>query len=133
MEFRTFERDHLDGVIRLCRTEGWESYFADPERTFQALSAPGVITIVAVENNGVLGFAQVLTDGAIRAYLANMVVTPHRRGSGIGRGLVEGAFARLNAVYVDLLSTGAADGFYERFEHRCFHGYRIYPPRDARG
>ncbi len=74
LEFRTFERRDLNDVIGLCKAERWESYVVDPERTYRALSAPGVITVVAVEKGKVLGFAQSLTDGAIRAYLANMVV-----------------------------------------------------------
>ena len=82
MEFRTFERQHLDGVIRICKAEGRESYY-DPERTFRALSGAGVITVVAIETQTVLGFAQVLTDGAIRAYLANMAVVSGRRARGL--------------------------------------------------
>ena len=127
MEYLPFERRHLDGVIRLCEAEGWQSYLADPERTFNALSSPGVITLVAVDEGNVVGFAQVLTDGAIRAYLANMAVASERRGSGIGRQLVRVVLSRITAVYMDLLSTGDADGFYERFRHRRFPGFRIYP------
>lgn len=127
MELRTFERAHLDGVIRICGVEGWDSYTGDAERTFRALSSSGVVTVVAVENDEVLGFAQVLTDGAIRAYLANMVVAKDRRGSGIGRKLIEAAFDRVTAVYVDLLAADDATGFYERFRYQKLPGYRLYP------
>jgi len=84
-----------------------------------------VITVVAIEDGKVLGFAQLLTDSAIRAYLANMVVDSSRRRSGIGRRLVEEVFARCNAVYIDLLSTDGAGAFYETFPHQRFPGYRL--------
>jgi predicted N-acetyltransferase YhbS len=130
MELRTFERQDLDDIIGICKAEGWESYY-DPARTFRALSATGVITVVAVENQAVIGFAQVLTDGAIRAYLANMAVTSEQRGKGIGRQLIKEAIARLDAVYLDLLSTGDANGFYERLEHRRLPGYRLFWPKQV--
>lgn len=127
MEYVPFERQHLDGVIRLCEAEGWQSYLADPERTFSALSSPGVVTVVAVDEGQVVGFAQVLTDGAIRAYLADLAVASERRGSGIGRQLVRVAFSRIRAVYMDLLSTADAEGFYQRLRHHRLPGFRIYP------
>lgn len=130
MEFRSFERQDLEGVIGICKAEGWESYY-DPERTFRALTGAGVVTIVAIENSAVLGFAQVLTDGAIRAYLANMGVVAERRNQGIGRQLIKESFARLDAVYMDLLSADDATEFYERFEYRRLPGYRLFPSDPA--
>jgi ribosomal protein S18 acetylase RimI-like enzyme len=127
MEIRAFERRDLQQVIRLCEAEGWESYCADAERTFRALSATNVICLVVAEGDQVIGFAQCLTDGAIRAYLANMAVVAERRGSGIGKMLVNEVLARCHAVYLDLLSADAAQGFYATFPHRTIPGYRIYP------
>ncbi len=126
VEFRTFERRDLNDVIELCKAEQWESYVSDPERTYRALCGPGVITVVAVEEDDVLGFAQLLTDGAIRAYLANMAVVAGKRRSGIGRRLVREVFARSTAVYIDLLSADGSSQFYEGFEHRQLPGYRLY-------
>lgn len=42
---------------------------SDAERAVRALTAPGVVTVVAVAGEEVVGFAQVLTDGEIQAYL----------------------------------------------------------------
>ena len=69
IEIRRFRSEDLDAVVGLCSAEGWDAYVTDPERTCHALSAAGVITVVAVEDGNVWGFAQLLTDGAIRAYL----------------------------------------------------------------
>src|SRR6266481_9476219 len=99
-EFRMYERRDLNDVIRLCEAERWESYIEDPERTHRALSSPGVITVVAAKEGTAIGFAQLLTDGAIRAYLANMEVAASERGSGIGRRLIQEVFARSYLAYM---------------------------------
>jgi ribosomal protein S18 acetylase RimI-like enzyme len=126
MECRRFEVGDLDAVIELCAAEGWESYTADAERTCRALSATGVITVVAVEGGKVCGFAQLLTDGAIRAYLANIAVAASRRGTGIGRRLISELFIQASPVYIDLLSTESAASFYDVLPHRRMPGYRLY-------
>ena len=126
VEFRRFQAEDLEEIIDLCKPEGWDSYTADPERTFRALSAPGVITVVAVESGHVCGFAQLLTDGAIRAYLTNIVVAASMRGVGIGKRLVNELFVRAKPVYIDLLSTEGATSFYDTLPHRRLAGYRIY-------
>lgn len=125
-EVRRFLPADLDGVIELCRAEGWESYSADQQRTLRALTGPGVITIVATREQEVCGFAQMLSDGAIRAYLANIAVAARWRGIGIGRRLIEQLFAEAGPLYVDLLATEAAGRFYETMRHRRLPGYRIY-------
>jgi ribosomal protein S18 acetylase RimI-like enzyme len=104
INYERFARHHLDGVIELCRGEGWDSYLQDRERTFRALSAPGVITIVVTNGGAVCGFAQILTDGEIRAYLTDVAVSADARRQGIGTRLIEEAFARAGARYLDLLS-----------------------------
>jgi hypothetical protein len=38
---QSFTRAHTPGVIDLLAAEGWDTYTVDPERTAQALTAPG--------------------------------------------------------------------------------------------
>jgi ribosomal protein S18 acetylase RimI-like enzyme len=126
VETRNFRAEDLDAVVELCRAEGWDSYASNPERTCRALSGTGVTTLVAVEDGNVWGFAQLLTDGAIRAYLANIVVAASKRKSGIGRRLIEELFRQVRPVYIDLLSTDGMSPFYDVLPHRNLVGYRIY-------
>ena len=42
-----FAQAHLDGLIALVTAEGWTEYTDDVERTYRALTAPGVMTLVA--------------------------------------------------------------------------------------
>ena len=124
--YQTIEQRHLPGVIDICRAEGWKGYAEDAERTWAALTAPGVTTVVAVENEEVAGFAQMMSDGHIQAFLSAVCVSPAHRRKGIGRRLIDEAFARAGGIRVDL-TTDSADEFYQSFRHRRFSGYRIYP------
>ena len=42
-----FAKPHLDELIALVAAEGWTEYADDVERTYRALTAPGVTTVVA--------------------------------------------------------------------------------------
>jgi ribosomal protein S18 acetylase RimI-like enzyme len=119
---------HLDGVLRLCAEEGWPSFPADPARALRALTAPGVTSVVAIREDEVVGFAQVLSDGEIQSYLALLSVDRRFRRQGIAQALLREAAARAGGVRIDLLSEETAAGFYERLPHRRKPGYRIFPP-----
>jgi ribosomal protein S18 acetylase RimI-like enzyme len=127
MDYVAFTEEHLAGVLALCELEGWPSFPSDPARAVRALTAPGVITVVAVDGTEVVGFAQMLTDGEIQAYLCELAVATAVRAQGIGKKLVEAAFARSGAQRVDLLALDESRGFYNSFLHQTMPGYRIYP------
>ena len=131
--FVAFTEEHLSGVLRLCEAEGWPTLPADPARALRALTAPGVVTVVAIEDGEVVGFAQMLTDGEIQAYLCDVAVATPVRGRGVGKKLVEEAFARSGAQRVDLLAVDESEDFYRSFRHRKMPGYRIYPGYDQSG
>lgn len=74
----------------------------------------------------VVGVAQMLTDGAVIAYLGVLVVAERVRGQGIGRELMLEAARRTGLERFDLLSEDDALPFYERFPHKRKPGVRIY-------
>ena len=126
---RPYDRTHLAGILVLCVAEGWMSFAADPDRAHRVLPAPGVTTAVALDDEGdIVGFAQLLSDGEIQAYLANLLVAAPRRGQGIARALRENVHARAGGERVSLLSEEGATGFYESLTHQRKPGFRIYPP-----
>ena len=127
MDYIDFTEEHLPDILRLCEAEGWPSFPADPARAARALTAPGVVSLVAVEDGEVVGFAQMLTDGEIQAYLCLVAVAPEVRGQGVGKKLVEETFARSGAERVDLVTLDESEGFYRSFEHRAMPGFRLYP------
>jgi ribosomal protein S18 acetylase RimI-like enzyme len=121
-----YDRSRLDGVLAICAAEDWPSFPSDPDRAHVVLTAPGVTSVVAVEDGQVLGFAYLQSDGHIQAHLSLMAVhTAHRR-RGIGRALLEYAAPLTGALRIDLV-TDTADDFYASFTHRTFSGFRIYP------
>ncbi|HVM06991.1 MAG TPA: GNAT family N-acetyltransferase [Acidimicrobiales bacterium] len=126
----TFAEHDLPTVLELCAAEGWPSFPEDPDRALRALTAPGVTTVVARDRGQIVGFAQLLSDGVLQAYLAALVVVASRRGAGIGIQLIESAVELAGGSRVDLLTDDAATGFYDRLPHRRKHGYRLYPPLD---
>jgi ribosomal protein S18 acetylase RimI-like enzyme len=130
-EVRPFATVHLDGVLRLCAAEGWDSFLGSPQRALRALQAPGVTSVVAVDGEEVVGFAQVMSDGEVQAYLALLAVAERRRREGIGRMLVQRAFVLAGGERLDLLSEPDAEGFYRSFAYREWRGFRIYPGRSS--
>ena len=127
--YEEIQRKHLNGIISLCQAEGYPSYIEDTDLTWQVLTAPGVTTSVAVEGDNVVGFIQMQSDGQIQAHLSLILVDPDHRRQGIGRRLVEDAFASTGGKRVDLI-TDSTDDFYRSFEHKeNWHGYRIYPKK----
>jgi ribosomal protein S18 acetylase RimI-like enzyme len=127
LELVAFAEEHLSGVLELYAAEGWPSFPEDPPLAQRALAAPGVVSLVALEEGEVVGVARLLTDGALEAYLCELVIAERARRKGIGRTLVEEAFARSGARRLDTLSAEGSEGFYALFRHRPFPGFRLHP------
>ncbi len=126
MSIAPFAAEHLDEVMRLCEMEGWTTLTEDPARALRAFTAPGTVTLVALVDGGeVAGFAQMLSDGAVQAFLSRLLVAAGRRRSGVGRLLLEQALAASGALRADLLAADGSEEFYRSFPHRQGVGYRI--------
>lgn len=125
VEIVPFERTHLPGVLDLCRQDGWPTFPADPSLAFRSLTAPGVVTLVAIDGTRVVGFAQALTDGVVQAHLSLLATARDRRREGIGRRLVEETLRHSGASRLDLV-TDTAEEFYAALPHRRFAGFRVY-------
>ena len=124
--FRLIEKQDLPGVMELCRVENYTSYTGDPARTWQALTALGVSTMVAVDTGRVLGFAQMQSDGLIQAHLSMVLVARDRRRQGLGQELIRQAFKTAGGERVDLITEFAPE-FYRSFAHKEWRGFRLYP------
>lgn len=120
-----FAPDDAGAVAELCRAEGWD-FWDDRGAVARALTAPGVITLVARESDAVVGAVQVITDGEINWIIGMLIVAPAHRGKGIGTGLVEAAFAASGARRLDLLTEDTGPRFYRRLEGREMVGFRLY-------
>lgn len=67
-----------------------------------------------------VAFARIVTDGATFAWLCDVFVDPSRRGDGIGKLLVDGVLADVDARGVPrtVLFTADAHGLYEQYGFR---------------
>lgn len=130
MDIRRYASADLPGVLRLCALENWPSFPEDPARADRALTAPGVTTMVGVEDGVVAGFAQLLSDGEIQAHLSLIAVDPAYRRRGLGRDLIVLALREAGGLRIDLISDTAED-FYASFPHFRLAAFRLYP--DHRG
>jgi predicted N-acetyltransferase YhbS len=122
LEIAVFEREHLSDVLELFAAERW-SYAEDEQRTWRALTAPGSVSLVALSSGRtVVGFAQVLSDGEIQAFLATLVVAQAHRRQGVARRLVEEMLERAHCQRLDVIS--CADPLYERLGFTRVSGFR---------
>ena len=127
MEYRRYQPGDLDQIVAICAAEGWPSIPENRARAGRALAAPGVTTVVAALHGRIAGFAQLLSDGEIQAYLALIAVVPAHRRKGVAGQLLDLALQEAGGLRIDLL-TDAAGEFYAALRHRRIPGFRIYPP-----
>lgn len=121
-----YNREHLDQIQQLAEREGWGDYASDPEALHRSFTAPGVIVLVALDGDEVVGYAQVLTDGCLRAYLALMLVHRDSRRQGIGRALLERARQESGTERMDLIASEDSANFYRQFPNRERRGFILH-------
>ena len=118
-----FSKAHLDGLVALVAAEDWSEYTVDVERTYRALSAPGVTTLVAIEDGRVVGAIQVQSDGLIQAHVSMLLIDRNWRGRQLGSRLLREALERAGGVRLDIRTR--TQGYYERLGASRSIGYRL--------
>jgi predicted N-acetyltransferase YhbS len=122
-QITAFGREHLEGVLDLCAAEGWDLYTEDPDRTYEALAAPGSSTLVALDGPTVVAMIQVQSDGLIQAHLSALVVGEQWRGGGLGRHLLREGLALAGGVQIDIRTK--AESYYQRLGATQSAGFRL--------
>ena len=118
-----FTGAHLDGVIALVAAEGWTEYGDDVERTDQALTAPGVTTLVAIAGRDLVGVIQVQSDGLIQAHVSMLLIAQSSRGAGLGSTLLREGLERAGGLQLDIRTR--TEGYYERLGASRSLGFRL--------
>ncbi len=118
-----FAQAHLDGLIALVAAEGWTEHTDDVQRTYRALTAPGVTTLVALAEGRVAGAIQVQSDGLIQAHVSMLVIDRHSRGGGLGSRLLREGLERAGGLQLDIRTR--TEGYYERLGASRSLGFRL--------
>jgi len=106
---------HFEGILGLYRVHGW-IHATDPARLRTAIACSST-SLVALEEDEVLGYARAMSDEAFAVYIADILVRPDRQREGIGSALFK---ALLDRYPIDvyhhqvLVSERGAEGFYRR-------------------
>jgi GNAT superfamily N-acetyltransferase len=118
-----FAQAHLDGLIALVAAEGWTEYTDDVERTYRALTAPGVTTLVAIVGGRVVGAIQVQSDGLIQAHVSLLLIDRNWRKAGLGSKLLRQGLERAGGLQLDIRTR--TEGYYERLGASRSLGFRL--------
>jgi ribosomal protein S18 acetylase RimI-like enzyme len=118
-----FTQAHLEGLIALVAEEGWNEYADDAERTYRALSARGVTTLVALADGRVVGAIQVQSDGVIQAHVSMLLIDREWRGRRLGFALLRDGLKRAGGLRLDIRTR--TEGYYERLGASRSLGFRL--------
>ena len=88
MEFRPIRTEDYELVRHFLIEVGWEHRVGDPEN-FRKMMEKTDRTVVAWDEQRVVGFGRALCDGVSNGYISMVGVAADRRRQGIGRKLVE--------------------------------------------
>lgn len=92
-EYREAAAGDLDAIRAFLAENGWASRVADTER-FGRMIENATRTVVALDDNRIVGFARSLCDGVSNGYIGTVAVAEDKRGQGIGREYGEAAHGR---------------------------------------
>jgi N-acetylglutamate synthase-like GNAT family acetyltransferase len=117
--FRPVEPEDYDQVRQLLINTGWQQRVQDPDR-FKRMIRGANRTVVAIEDERVVGFARALFDGASNGYISTVAVAADRQGGGVGRELVQRLMDVEQAANITwVLRAGrGSTGFWEKMGFR---------------
>jgi ribosomal protein S18 acetylase RimI-like enzyme len=118
-----FGQAHLEELIALVAAEGWTMYTDDVQRTYRALTAPGVTTLVALVAGRIAGVIQIQSDGIIQAHVSMLLIDRNSRGLGLGSRLLREGLRRAGGLQLDIRTQ--TEGYYERLGASSSLGFRL--------
>ena len=103
---------------QLFETTGWnQGYQADPEALYRAISASWYV-LSACDNDDLIGFGRVVSDGVLYALICDLIVKPSYQGQGIGSRLLEKLIEKCHLEKIRVIWLFSAKGtssFYKNF------------------
>jgi ribosomal protein S18 acetylase RimI-like enzyme len=114
IEYRT---PTVNEYLELRKTANW--WDVNRTATEHALEA-SIFSVVAVENETVIGFGRIVGDGGLYFYIQDLIVRPEYQNKGVGKSLMSElmAFIKENAIsgaFVGLMAAKGVAKYYETF------------------
>jgi ribosomal protein S18 acetylase RimI-like enzyme len=103
--------------------EGWTEYTDDVQRTYRALTAAGVTTLVAIADGRVAGAIQVQSDGLIQSHVSMLLIDRNWRRVGLGSRLLREGLERAGGLQLDIRTR--TEGYDERLGASRSLGFRL--------
>lgn len=88
VQIRAWRDDDQADIARLSAAEGWPSPIERPRETHLAWQSSWPSLVAEAEGN-VVGFVRTISDGAITAYVAELLIDPVWRARGVGAMLLD--------------------------------------------
>lgn len=123
VSIRPWTEADFPAIQRLSAAERWPTPIERPDDALTSWRNAWP-ALVATDGETVVGFVRTLSDGAVTAYVAELLVDPACRGKGLGRALLDACHHLHPTVRFDLLSTASSEPFYEASGFRRFQGFR---------
>ncbi len=108
----------LAAYYQLFETTGWnQAYRADADALYEAISSSWY-ALSAYDNDDLVGFGRVISDGVLYALICDLIVKPSCQGQGIGSTLLNRLVARCRTQQIRVIWLFSAKGksaFYKNF------------------
>lgn len=116
-----YKENHMpekDAFFKLYESTGWnEEYKLTADEIFDCLSASWYM-VSAYDEDRLVGFGRVLSDGKLHALITEMIVLPDYQGQGIGKAIIEfitSICLKHEIRDIQLFSAKGKAGFYEKY------------------
>jgi ribosomal protein S18 acetylase RimI-like enzyme len=116
--------------FKLFESTGWnKGYGANQDELLEAISDSWYLLCAYKDKEDLVGFARIVSDGILYAFICDMIVDPAYQKQGVGTALMKKLIERCKEAgirVVWLMAAADKSRFYQRF------GFHVRPP-DAPG
>lgn len=109
---------YVETYLKIREKVGWKKL--TKEQAEIALHN-SLFTVVAIEENEILGMGRIVGDGAVICYVQDLVIVPGAQGRGVGKMIMERLTEYVRSIQLentemmfDLMCAKGRESFYER-------------------